>query len=1321
MLTHSAKIGLLIALSISVVAAVSVLLYFLLFHDSSSSSSSDPGKSPSQIPGSNCTQFALPAPQFLIETEIRSFFSAASTDGYGRTVEGDLVDAKGNVKEVGLKTATDLAKYPLTYAFGHPYWDTGSIGNLNCVNWKEHLGRFPDKNRLDVSKLNANNILVVSSNQKNGNYIYSPTIIDKSFTAKGIVVRQGGILLIDSAEITIETEFILIESGGLFQAGSTWNDDYRFGGTLKIILTHPNEGFSSMGAVASQYTYKVYAPGVTRTTDTSATNKTLQTPYTGNTDGFNNQFGTKVIAVGFNGNYHLGGQIGLPLPYKGTWSSTDMKDGSSWLSETDLLTYFDGSDHAQNIKAKLLNIATDYPNVWCRCADQEFKVGETTIMIDMSDIVDDAKRSTLSEWTKGKQIVITCSTPQYQTLSDPQGLVPIWIDNDNIVESKANEAANQLLVGRYVGTDAPKDFGVEVHKIESFDTTTGIITLQSPLKFIHDSRHTVISKTIDGKTVQIKVGTCLHVGLLTRNITITSLLNSGGVGCNAWVGDTPTKASNGWNGPGGSVTCDRGYTSGTEIWSACYDPSKESNAPFNQQYCGTDTSLRPSAPSNGHWLFGTSGNTGCNAIFGGHQMFRYGCSIDLDSVELKYMGQPANFGSIARYAVHFHLSGFISRFAEYLPKGNDGYGSLKTGQKFSRSSVVQNCSNWCSFSRWFTIHGTHEVTIRNNVSLVCFGSGMFIEDGTELYNTMEHNLCVYNLIATYDSYYNTAPIYPNVSSDMCMSSIFWYKNNQNRCFRNVGCNSPSPIIGIWCVPQKISKLRGPSAVCIGDSNLLLPSIASAGNALTELSQNLNNYADLGLKTPCWMPSDFYENETMGGSESHCLNFSNDNSFIPYNLYAENVFYQIFGGLSEFPEPIGTGGAGFDGKGGFQGCPGLGYNTATSKAEWVNKPQFLPNNGQNSCTDTASLFQSSYFELTFGGEGNDKHPQGPTDYPYQPISTEDLTTYNNQGLTRSQLQTGNVIPKIFSGFLTYNLGPSIGSLWGGAFWVKQVPAHFLNCAFIETSFRVAKKDESCFSKPSCTAQWGCWHTDHETAVIVPSPPFSSSYAITGCGSDGSSYAFSAIYPVFYNLITNGGLALPNNPTLIGGSRLFIGDQVIFGWSEYNANTQFIAATNNYYFIDLVDTIVNTIPPQMWENRDTKITLCGLYDLDKKQYYKIDGNGRINDTRGTLPIIQSWPSGLGDTLTRKYPYMCSCTTGHCKLFTTAEAEMSTFANKNPQWDGFVINSQTPHFINDAGIALGNTLCNGLGQIPACANNANNSFAGPFCCSNSIGTCG
>ncbi len=259
-------------------------------------------------------------------------------------------------------------------------------------------------------------------------------------------------------------------------------------------------------------------------------------------------------------------------------------------------------------------------------------------------------------------------------------------------------------------------------------------------------------------------------------------------------------------------------------------------------------------------MFNTSNLTGCNAIYGGSQMFRYGSSVNLDGVEIYAMGCSANFGKVGRYPIHFHLSGYAKSWKGYLPSPASIEDRVNT-----RESAVSNCSIWASMNRWVTTHGAHEVDIKNNVGFIAYGSGYFVEDGTEIDNTFEHNMAICCLSASYHAYWNPLPLYASVSSDLAPASAFWFKNNQNRCFRNVACCSPSPIIALWAVPQAIAYLRGPSTVCLGDPTLELPGLGSSWNAYTEnshkcaMNQDMQSAKDLGLGDDgnCWVPSEFY--------------------------------------------------------------------------------------------------------------------------------------------------------------------------------------------------------------------------------------------------------------------------------------------------------------------------------------------------------------------------------------------------------------------------------------------------------------------------------
>lgn len=85
-----------------------------------------------------------------------------------------------------------------------------------------------------------------------------------------------------------------------------------------------------------------------------------------------------------------------------------------------------------------------------------------------------------------------------------------------------------------------------------------------------------------------------------------------------------------------------------EVYTRCYNKSNRM-AGWEQQYAGNE---QPVQDVRGHWMLGTVGLLGCNAIWGGQQIFRYGygASVSLDGVEVTKMGTAGNFGNMGQYA-----------------------------------------------------------------------------------------------------------------------------------------------------------------------------------------------------------------------------------------------------------------------------------------------------------------------------------------------------------------------------------------------------------------------------------------------------------------------------------------------------------------------------------------------------------------------------------------------------------------------------------------------------------------------------------------------
>jgi cell migration-inducing and hyaluronan-binding protein len=143
---------------------------------------------------------------------------------------------------------------------------------------------------------------------------------------------------------------------------------------------------------------------------------------------------------------------------------------------------------------------------------------------------------------------------------------------------------------------------------------------------------------------------------------------------------------------------------------------------------------------------------------GGHVMVLAGGAAHLDGVELYRMGQK---GVLARYAFHWHM-------AAHVP-----------GQFVRRSSV------WHSFNRCFTIHGTHDALLEDNVCYDHVGHGYFMEDGIETGNTLRHNLGLLSHPGTL------------IPSDK-LPATFWITNPDNTYEHNVSAGSRA--FGFWLSP-----------------------------------------------------------------------------------------------------------------------------------------------------------------------------------------------------------------------------------------------------------------------------------------------------------------------------------------------------------------------------------------------------------------------------------------------------------------------------------------------------------------------------------------
>lgn len=116
-------------------------------------------------------------------------------------------------------------------------------------------------------------------------------------------------------------------------------------------------------------------------------------------------------------------------------------------------------------------------------------------------------------------------------------------------------------------------------------------------------------------------------------------------------------------------------------------------------------------------------------------------------------------GVLGRYPIHYHLAGDTMR-----------------GSSVSGTAIVD------SHNRWITIHGTQFLVVRDCVGYQCVGHGFFMEDGTEVYNLLDHNLGVH-------AYAGKRLPKQVLSFDENDGAAFWWANGINTLTRNVGVES----------------------------------------------------------------------------------------------------------------------------------------------------------------------------------------------------------------------------------------------------------------------------------------------------------------------------------------------------------------------------------------------------------------------------------------------------------------------------------------------------------------------------------------------------
>jgi hypothetical protein len=136
----------------------------------------------------------------------------------------------------------------------------------------------------------------------------------------------------------------------------------------------------------------------------------------------------------------------------------------------------------------------------------------------------------------------------------------------------------------------------------------------------------------------------------------------------------------------------------------------------------------------------------------GHTMYHKHSAGAIGYAEFRHLGKE---GVLGKYPIHFHLA------ADTM-----------------RGSSVIGASVWDSGNRWVTVHGTNYLVVRDCVGYQSVGHGFFLEDGTEVYNVLDHNLAVQAYIG------KPLPnqVFPFDKND---GSGFWWANSHNTFTRNV--------------------------------------------------------------------------------------------------------------------------------------------------------------------------------------------------------------------------------------------------------------------------------------------------------------------------------------------------------------------------------------------------------------------------------------------------------------------------------------------------------------------------------------------------------
>ena len=753
-------------------------------------------------------------------------------------------------------------------------------------------------------------------------------VIAPPFAIGGIVVRRNGTcyLMPNEKGGTISCGFILVESGGILQAGSTGGGGgYRVRPDLPlhIMLVPEAEGYWRTGTPASQYGTLFHNPGG------KAGDQCYGVPPDQAADVacLTNTTSPKSIGVCFNGTLHFAGWVPAMADYA-LWRARDgdsggALSGGSYLAADQMGGTNPWGAAQEGVPAELAyKPQAAYPATFTEIV--EFPGGDMRSLRTRAPV----------NWPPGMQVAVSSPSPAWDyahsginkqskaCMPAPGGLFCL-----RNVAFYVHGEGHPVPASAYGG-------GVEVAEIASVERAGdgSLIRFREPLVFPHAAR---ASRFTSARGENVAVDTYGHVGLVTRSIRIEGATTGsvsqqtlppnywtpkGGAGAGMAMGKMNTfsrslagtvtcgagvAAPDKWVGPGGGVMCDQackgqpccagppplqgpGGSMGTVYM------GRAGAAPYDIYQNALDPvpgcTSAPPAPSASAWYGQDAGKcSGLDCVLGGTIKVMYAASFRLDGVELVRMGLPGNAGTLGQYSIHFHLAGWGRAFRLYT--------------KAPRELVVANCANWRSFSRWVTLHGTCLATVRNNVFVLAAANGIYTEDGVECLNDIEHNLCLLAMSTGRSKVLaDPAPLGGVFGSggfdSQCVASL-WLTNNNNHVCRNVFACNPGTGLGIWVTGESPNFKQGPANLVTGDATYRLPGLIGHSMVSVRGGQQAFREAYVPDSSVLVGAATFFVRAD--GHDQVRLNYKSpraDRTLTAYRLLAENVCYNCLGFLME---------------------------------------------------------------------------------------------------------------------------------------------------------------------------------------------------------------------------------------------------------------------------------------------------------------------------------------------------------------------------------------------------------------------------------------